>query len=292
MNIVRGVDLIAQTNEEKLPGFTPEFPYIASRAELSGLQTSSVPWHWHKVAELFYMEKGAIEYETTQGIFRFEEGQWGLLMPNVLHKTIWDPKEEVVSLIHLFDPALLFGSMDGRMAQKYILPLGRRLQQKVFLSDSETDIAKKVRYAFELDEHDLKYEFNLREMLSEVWLYCLENTSKEVENSKKQAEVALLKQMMSYIQENCGGNINVENIAKSGNVSIRTCYRTFKEVLRMSPNDYIRSCRIQKACLLLTQTENSVTDIALECGFSSVGYFGKSFREDMGCSPSQFRKMA
>ena len=58
MQIIHSIQLHSGSNEENLPGFTPEFPYIASRAELDHYREFFVPWHWHKAVELFYMESG------------------------------------------------------------------------------------------------------------------------------------------------------------------------------------------------------------------------------------------
>lgn len=300
MNIVKGVDLIANTNEERLPGFSGEFPYIASRAELSSYPVNFSPWHWHNVAELFYIEEGSVEYETPKEKVRFEKGQCGLIMPSVLHTTTWNSDDNVVELIHLFSPTLLFGNADGRMARKYIYPLTKRLGRSVYKiatdpessSDSEKEIIDLIKDAFTLDENSFDFEFTLREKLCRVWIYCLGNTSVEVQNAEDPEDNGVLKEMMSFIKENCCKDISVENIANSGNVSLRTCYRTFREVLHMTPNDYLISLRLQKACGLLSESDLSVTEVAMECGFSSVGYFGKTFRKALGCSPTEFKKMA
>lgn len=53
MKITRGLQFYTGSREEKIEGFTEEFPYIASRAELNAYQESFVPWHWHKAVELF-----------------------------------------------------------------------------------------------------------------------------------------------------------------------------------------------------------------------------------------------
>lgn len=84
MQIVHSIQLHSGTNEENLPGFTPEFPYIASRAELDHYRDFFVPWHWHKAVELFYMESGEIRYHTPNGTAIFPAGSGGMVNSNVL----------------------------------------------------------------------------------------------------------------------------------------------------------------------------------------------------------------
>ena len=53
---------------------------------------------------------------------------------------------------------------------------------------------------------------------------------------------------------------------------------------------YVISLRINHAKLLLSETDQSVTDIALECGYTDFNYFSKQFKKLTHLSPSEFRK--
>lgn len=64
MKLIRGIEFCAGSREERLPDFDPDFPYIASRAEMDFYPERFVPWHWHRAVELFYMESGSLEYST------------------------------------------------------------------------------------------------------------------------------------------------------------------------------------------------------------------------------------
>ena len=60
MEVVRRIQFHAGTREELLPGFSPEFPYISTRAEIDRYEKRFVPWHWHRAVELFYMQSGTL----------------------------------------------------------------------------------------------------------------------------------------------------------------------------------------------------------------------------------------
>ncbi len=83
MKIIRKVEFKPGSYEEELPGISAGFPYIASYVELDKCG-KTVPWHWHKEAELFYMEQGSLEYDTPHGktVLRLAQGA---LNSNVLH---------------------------------------------------------------------------------------------------------------------------------------------------------------------------------------------------------------
>ena len=79
MQKIRQIEFEAGSREERLPGFAPDFPYIATRAELDRYAERFVPWHWHRAVELFYMESGSLEYETPAGRMVFPKGSGGFV---------------------------------------------------------------------------------------------------------------------------------------------------------------------------------------------------------------------
>mgnify|MGYP002621302802 FL=1 len=87
MKKIRQIQFHAGSQEELLPDFGMDFPYIASRAELDYYVNRFVPWHWHRAVELFYVESGGVEYYLPGGKIVFPAGSGGLLNSNVLHAT-------------------------------------------------------------------------------------------------------------------------------------------------------------------------------------------------------------
>lgn len=53
---------------------------------------------------------------------------------------------------------------------------------------------------------------------------------------------------------------------------------------------YVQARRMSEAKVLLTDTDQSITDICFACGFNSLTHFNRVFRGGVGCSPSQFRR--
>ena len=96
---------------------------------------------------------------------------------------------------------------------------------------------------------------------------------------------------MVYVHEHYRQPISIDALAQSAHVSRRVCFRLFQEKLHMTPVAYIREYRLQKACQMLVQTQQSVTQIAYDCGLGSSSYFGKQFREYAGCTPQEYRRV-
>ena len=291
-----GIEIDSISKEEVLPGFMPDFPYIATYAELDKYIELQAPWHWHRTVELFYMQSGTLEYTTPKGKFIFPTGSGGFVNSNVLHTSRVVPScDSAVQVLHLFDPAFISGEHGSQIEKKYVLPLttAPNVEMIPLYLDTpvQAEILKEIKQAFELSVQEWGYEFKLREALSNIWLKLFELARPAMEQGSTSSDSDdKIKMLMVYIHEHYGEPISVEQLAQKAHISKRACFRLFRETLHMTPVEYIRSYRLQKACRMLANTKDSVTQIAYSCGLGSSSYFGKSFRDAFGCSPVEYRK--
>lgn len=81
----------------------------------------------------------------------------------------------------------------------------------------------------------------------------------------------------------------VRRLARVSGVSEAHFARSFKEAFGVPPHRYLLTRRIERATALLRDTDLSITDIAFQTGWSSLGTFGRTFRDVTGESPGEFR---
>jgi AraC-like DNA-binding protein len=81
----------------------------------------------------------------------------------------------------------------------------------------------------------------------------------------------------------------VERLARVSGVSEAHFARTFKDAFGVPPHRYLLTRRIERAKALLRDTDLSITDIAFQTGWDSLGTFGRTFRDITGESPGAFR---
>jgi transcriptional regulator GlxA family with amidase domain len=81
----------------------------------------------------------------------------------------------------------------------------------------------------------------------------------------------------------------VERLAEVSGVSEAHFARSFKQAFSVPPHRYLLTRRIERAKALLRDTEMPILDIALETGWSSLGTFGRVFRDITGDSPTELR---
>lgn len=81
----------------------------------------------------------------------------------------------------------------------------------------------------------------------------------------------------------------VHRLAQASGISEAHFARSFKQAFGIPPHRYLLTRRIERAMTLLRETELSITDIAFDTGWASLGTFGRTFRDITGSSPSAVR---
>ncbi len=101
---------------------------------------------------------------------------------------------------------------------------------------------------------------------------------------------AVVKAAVCYIHENYMKSINVESILEELNVSRSLLERRFRDELGITPLVELRRQRIERARALLSDSKETIYDMGKRCGFSSAIRFTTVFKEQVGMTPSEFRK--
>ena len=87
-------------------------------------------------------------------------------------------------------------------------------------------------------------------------------------------------------------DMNVQYFTDRLNMSYSTFYRKVKQLLGITPNEYVRKLRLARSAKQLASGEYNVTEAAMMNGFDNMGYFRKCFREEFGMAPSEYMKSA
>lgn len=97
---------------------------------------------------------------------------------------------------------------------------------------------------------------------------------------------------LGFIRENIARHPNTVEVAKSVGVSSTTLCRLFRKKLNRSPEEEIIRCCMNWAKELLAETDFSIGKIADFLQYSSIASFARTFRREIGCTPTEFREKA
>ena len=268
------------------------FP-IACYAE--DLATYSVAWHWHEEFEYILTVQGPLTVDVNKTRLTLQTGQGVFINSGALHSV--EQADGRTALLHsgVFQPRLV-GGMDTIFWQKLIRPMLQPDAPAFFLLDEAVPWQKQVllylREAWkEVADEPFDFENQVRYHLSSALrllsTQCVGGRTKVSEQERIAAE--RMKQMLRYVEEHYSEELTVEKIAASVALSESACLRSFRQLLGITPIQYVKQFRVEKAAELLRSTRLKTGEIGMECGFADGSYFIKTFREIKHCTPREYR---
>ena len=84
-------------------------------------------------------------------------------------------------------------------------------------------------------------------------------------------------------------NLKISEFAEISNRSTSTFRRDFEEYYGITPGKWLTIKRLEKARLLLSSSEKSISDITFDCGFENVSHFSRIFKDKFNTTPSEYR---
>jgi AraC family transcriptional regulator len=85
-------------------------------------------------------------------------------------------------------------------------------------------------------------------------------------------------------------DLSLEALAKESGYSPIHFSRMFRAATGHTPHNYVVRLRVERARQLLANSPRSLSEIALECGFSSHSHMTRTFHELVGTTPSTYRR--
>lgn len=96
--------------------------------------------------------------------------------------------------------------------------------------------------------------------------------------------------VVNYIEQHFADNISMAEMAKMIGLSSTHFNRRFRELIRMTPMQYLRTVRIHAAQRMLVETSKTLVEIAVDVGYTDQSHLTKRFRAVTGMTPADYRK--
>ena len=175
---------------------------------------------------------------------------------------------------------------DGLLCEKLMglpnfIPTERNLYYSELFDEIETLFGSK-----------LESDIILVQSLLLKLIYSLLADSKKQEKYRfiKSEKARTIDDIVDYIRNNITKELTLSSISEYVSMSPTYLHRIFREATGMTIREYIEEQRITDAIRLLTTTNMTLTEIALESGFSSQSYFSFVFKRKMKMTPRQYVK--
>ena len=101
----------------------------------------------------------------------------------------------------------------------------------------------------------------------------------------------MMSQLMAYIEQRIGDEqLRVEDMADAVGMGRTVFFGKLKEIVGLSPSDFLKQVRMQRAEQLVRRSRLTFSEIAYSVGFTDPKYFTKCFKKQTGMTPSEYRQ--
>src|SRR5690606_30682573 len=105
------------------------------------------------------------------------------------------------------------------------------------------------------------------------------------------ADEVFLKKAIALVEENITNqNFNTSTFNDHMNMSRTVIYTKLKTLTGQNISTFIRTIRLKKASIMITQTNMNISQIAYEVGFNDLKYFRKCFKDFFKLNPSEYKR--
>lgn len=248
--------------------------------------------HFHTYCEIFYLKTGSCIYSVDNNLYHLTAGDVFIVTPGDTHCTRYEglvPCERVVVYCRLEAIPDWFWEQHSDIHDN-IMRSGKVILVKKGQRQLENLLSRMLEENNLPDEYS--YEFLVLQTIA--LLLCIKRSGIFVyEQLKQKGSISTdIEDALRYIAQNYALPITLEEVAENINLSPTYLSKKFRKVTGVTFKEYVNYIRIKQACQALLTTDDSITKIAVDCGFNSSNYFKDIFRKINGVSPRTFRKQS
>ena len=248
-------------------------------------------YHYHEHIELLYCVEGELEVTLFSKSIVLKKGDFIYLAPNTPHASYANSESNQHICLKFMSSVIHVPSSRKMPPESYFVSL---VNDYMLFKDDPADHEYINGLFFDcinnFSHDDYFKRLRLRSSIMLLMSYIFDHTvSSENKNTLKSVSYVFL-DVLDYIEKNFA-TITLEDAANFCSLSYSYFSRTFKSIFGMSFSNYVIKKRVEKSLILISDTNMSLNDIALECGFANLSHFIKCFNEEKGMTPKKLRKI-
>jgi len=249
--------------------------------------------HWHEEIQFVHVLTGSIHVKIYDNTLDVSAGDCLFLNRSVLHCIT---EKENCHYHSILIPERMLGFFPGSiMAQQDVSAIlhnpsfTHKILQKKNPAQEEffhmLDAFEQLYFNRDSLPHQ---EYRLSLSIASLWLSFL-TLLPALPPAVPVKDYERIRVMLSYIRTHYAERIAVEDLAACAHIGKSECQRSFRRFTGLSPYQYLIQYRLHAVAVLLKTTNKSVTEIALQTGFSSASSCIEYFRQKYSITPYQYR---
>ncbi|HIW22240.1 MAG TPA: AraC family transcriptional regulator [Candidatus Dorea intestinavium] len=266
--------------------------YRETREEFKESRSS----HWHNYIEITYVEKGSAVYYVNDRVYVVEAGDIIIFNHRESHR--WKVTSDEIELTVLVFSSRIISDSMNEMDMDYLVPFlkrGSNFQNKITKNECHGyEIAKMMNEIYqEYTKQESGYYLIIKADIMRLLSILVRHYQKETDGLKevstnKQA-MKRLEETLDYIKHTYDNRITLEEAANRANMCPNYFSSYFKKVTGYRFQEYISKLRMEKAKMMLVESDLGILDIALDCGITNVSNFYRQYKKFYGVTPGEER---
>ncbi|MCR5420798.1 MAG: AraC family transcriptional regulator [Lachnospiraceae bacterium] len=245
--------------------------------------------HTHNYCEIYYLKSGSCTYTANSKKYHLTPGDLFIVRSGDPHSSSYNgvtPSERIVIACNPdLLPADLFEMHPD--IKNTLYSTGKVVLSPSLKKNIESIFEKMLSESNKPDDYSsdfmMVYTINILLLLQRGGVFVHEHAGNDIEVSP------VIEQAINYIALNYQNPVTLDEISEILNLCPSYFSKKFKTETGSTFKEYLNYIRLKQATQMLLTTDDSITKIALNCGFNSSNYFKDSFKKKQGMSPRDFR---
>ena len=233
--------------------------------------------HWHEHIEMMYLCEGECDFHIGGCSYTVRPGELMIVNSTEIHSFTVRERIRFYSL-------LLFPSFFDDIDKKE-LKIKSTVSSDAYVKDCFDE-----RYK-EYTEGKKMSDMMLKSCAYRLVAYLGRNHTKDGSIDTDSQKLTRLHSLLEYIEENYREKITTKDLAAHCFISEEHLCRFFKKSVGKTVSEYLNQDRVEKATILLLNTEDSVGNVGASVGFDDINYFTRVFKRIKSVTPREYRRI-
>jgi len=262
--------------------------------------------HRHKFIQIIYICKGKLKHVINNNIFDVYRGDIFIIPPFVPHYFIDEYHDNYEFIEFEFIPEFInekfslnekgVGFMDFAYLEPFLVSENDIKPRLNLVGSPQIEVESILEEILrEYAARNVDFELMIKALLLKILIIVGREFKMKIAGTEFQGlydrHTDAIFNAIKFVDENYCNDITVEEAAKIAMLSQSYFRYLFKLIMHRTFTEYVRGMRIMKALeLLKIRKDMRIIDICYNVGYNNISHFNRIFRQDIGASPSAFRK--
>ena len=231
---------------------------------------------------IHYILDGKGEFTVNNKTYKLEKKEGFLIRPGETTYYKADDKDPWI---------YMWIGFKGLKCETYLKYANLTANNPIFKYDKDNLLKKYILDILSLNIMTHSNELKIEGLLHLFLGTLIENNKYKNYSNNYSVKETYINKSVEYINNNYSSNIKISDIAKYVGLNRSYFSNLFTKTLGISPQEYLLSLRIEKACTLLEDLQLTIGEISIKVGYTDQLTFSKIFKKTKGVSPKLYRQL-